>query len=92
MNEDTKNYTAEKMSVELQKLGSSINVSSGFNGTTFNVQTLKKNIDQTLQLLEERIFSPNFTEALSPGCRNKRLKDSNNQSAAGIHCLRILPK
>ena len=63
MNEDTKNYTAERMAVELQKLGSSITVSGGFNGTSFNVQSLKKNIDKTLQLLEERIFNPNFTEA-----------------------------
>ena len=32
MNEDTKNYSAEQMSRELQKLGSSVNVSSGLDG------------------------------------------------------------
>ncbi len=63
MNEDTRNYTAERMAVELQKLGSTINVSGSFNGTTFNVQSLKKNLDKTLALLEERIFYPKFTEA-----------------------------
>ena len=42
MNEDTKNYTAEQMAVELQKLGSSVNVSSGIDGITFNVQSLEK--------------------------------------------------
>jgi zinc protease len=62
MNEDTKNYTAEQMSRELQKLGSSVNVSSGLDGITFSVQTLKKNIDATLKLLEERIFNPKFTD------------------------------
>jgi zinc protease len=62
MNEDTKNYSAEKMSVELQKLGSSINISSSVDGITFNVQSLKKNLDATLALLEERMFNPNFTE------------------------------
>lgn len=62
MNEDTKNYTAEQMSFELQKLGSSINVSSSLDGITFSVQTLKKNIDPTLKLLEERLFNPKFTE------------------------------
>ena len=35
MNEDTKNYTAEQMAVELQKLGSSVNVSSGFEWDYF---------------------------------------------------------
>jgi zinc protease len=62
MTEDTKNYSAEQMSRELQKLGSNINVSSGLDGITFQVQSLKKNIDATLKLLEERIFNPKFTE------------------------------
>jgi zinc protease len=63
MAEDTKKYTAEQMAVELQKLGSSISVSSSTDGVTFSVQTLKKNLDKTLALLQERMFNPNFTEA-----------------------------
>ena len=62
MNEDTKNYSAEKLAVELQKLGSNVSVSSSVDGINFNVQTLKKNVDATLALLEERMFRPNFTE------------------------------
>jgi zinc protease len=60
MNEDTKNYTAEQMQMELQKLGSTISVGSGFDGITFTVQSLKKNVDKTFALLEERIFRPKF--------------------------------
>ncbi len=62
LNEDTKNYSAEKMSVELQKLGSSISVNNTIDGMRFSMQTLKKNIDKTLQLLEERLLQPNFTQ------------------------------
>ena len=62
MEEDTKNYTGEQMAVELQKLGSSISVSSGMDGMSFTVQSLKKNLDKTLALLEERMFNPNFTQ------------------------------
>jgi zinc protease len=62
MNEDTKNYSAEQMQIELQKLGSSISVSSGFDGITFTTQTLKKNLAKTMALLEERIFQPKFTD------------------------------
>jgi zinc protease len=62
MNEDTKNYTAEQFGVELQKLGSSINVSSGKDDITFIVQALKKNLEPTLALLEERMLNPRFTE------------------------------
>jgi len=61
MGEDTKNYTAEELSIELQKLGSSINVFSGLDGVTFSVQSLKKNLDKTLALLQERMFNPKFT-------------------------------
>jgi zinc protease len=63
MNEDTKNYTAEQMTLELEKLGSSINVSSNVDGIIFNVQSLKKHFDKTLELLKERLFNPKFTEA-----------------------------
>jgi zinc protease len=62
MNEDTKNYTSEQLSQELQKLASSVNVSSGKDDITFNVQTLKKNLDKTLALLEERMFNPKFND------------------------------
>lgn len=62
MNEDTKNYTGEQMQMELQKLGSSVGVSSGFDGITFTAQSLTKNLDKTLALLEERMFNPKFTE------------------------------
>jgi zinc protease len=63
LNEDTKKYSAEQMAVELQKLGSSINVNATLDGTVFNVQSLKKNVGKTLELLEERMFNPNFTQA-----------------------------
>jgi zinc protease len=62
LNEDTKNYTAEQMSVELQKIGSSINVGNTLDGIRFNVQCLEKNIDKTMKLLEERMLRPNFTQ------------------------------
>lgn len=61
MNEDTKNYTAEQFSNELQKLGSSVSVGSGKDDISFNVQTLKKNLDKTLALLQERMFNPKFS-------------------------------
>ena len=62
MTDDTKNYTAEEMSRELQKLGSSINVFSGMEDITFQVQSQVKNLDATLKLLQERMFNPKFTQ------------------------------
>jgi zinc protease len=74
MNEDTKNYTAERLSQELQKLGSSVFVSSGLTGITFTVQSLKKNLDPTLALLEERMFNPNFTEDVFNRLKKQRME------------------
>ena len=62
MNEDTKNYTAEQMSVAVKKLGSSIEVSSTRDAILFTVESLKKNIDKTLALLQERMFNSKFTD------------------------------
>jgi zinc protease len=62
MTEDTKKYTAEEMSRELQKLGSSINVSAGNEEINFQIQSQKKNLDATLALLQERMFNPKFTQ------------------------------
>ena len=62
MNEDTKNYTVEQFSAELEKLGSSVGVSNNNENILFTVQTLKKNLDKTLTLLEERMLNPKFSE------------------------------
>jgi zinc protease len=60
LNEDSKNYSAEAMSVELQKLGSSITVNSTNDGMRFSVQCQKKNLAATMALLEERMLRPDF--------------------------------
>ncbi|HRE38927.1 MAG TPA: pitrilysin family protein [Chitinophagaceae bacterium] len=74
MNEDTRNYTAEQMAVELQKLGSNVSVSSKFDGITFSIQTLKKNLDQTLALVEERMFNAKFTPEAFGRIQQQRLQ------------------
>jgi len=63
MNEGTTDRSAEEFEIELQKLGSSISVGAGSESTTISVQTLLRNLDQTLALLEERLFRSDFTQA-----------------------------
>ena len=60
MNESTENYTAEEIQEELRKIGSSVNVFASQNGTDINVRTLKKNLDRTLELVEEILLRPAF--------------------------------
>ncbi len=60
MNEGTKNYTTEQIAAELEKLGSSISIGAGKMNNNINVSCLKKNLDATLKLLEEKLLNPGF--------------------------------
>jgi zinc protease len=60
LNEGTKNYTTEQIAAELEKLGSSINFSASKNQTSISVSTLKKNLDATMKLVEEKLLNPGF--------------------------------
>lgn len=61
MNEATQAYTAEKFDMEMGKMGSSISVSADEENTYVSVITQKKNLDQTLVYLEEKLLRPKFT-------------------------------
>lgn len=60
MNESTENYSSVEIQEELRKIGSSIDISAGEDGTTVNIRSLKKNVDRTLELAEEILFRPAF--------------------------------
>lgn len=60
LNEATENYTSEEITDELQKLGSTINISSGNSSTTVNLQSLAKNMEATIKLMEEKLLRPKF--------------------------------
>jgi zinc protease len=60
LNESTINYSTEQMSLELEKLGSSISISAGDSYIDVFVSSLSKNLPQTLKLLEEKLRSPAF--------------------------------
>ncbi|MES2763010.1 MAG: pitrilysin family protein [Bacteroidota bacterium] len=60
LNEGTKNYTTEQISAELEKLGSSIGFGANKTATTIQINSLKKNLDATLKILEEKLLNPGF--------------------------------
>lgn len=62
LNEGTKNMSTEQISAELDKLGSSITFFAGKSSSTIRVSCLKKNLDATLKLLEEKLLNPGFRE------------------------------
>lgn len=85
MNEDTKKRSAEDFSKELELLGSSVSVGSGLDGITFQVFSLKKNLDATMALLQERMTMPEFKEDDFNRIKKQRIesfKQTKSQPAA----------
>nr|WP_181305106.1 pitrilysin family protein [Rufibacter sp. XAAS-G3-1] len=80
LNESSVKYTAEDISTQLQKLGSSINFGSGTETMTVSVQSQVKNLDATLALLEERMMHPRFDQADFDRLKKQRLEAIKNQS------------
>jgi zinc protease len=62
MNEETKSYTAEQFTSELDKLGSNIIVYPSADAISVEVSSLTKNLPKTMTLLQERLFNPKFTQ------------------------------
>lgn len=60
MNEGTKNYTTEQIAAELEKLGSSISFYGSRAQSGVRITCLKKNLDATLKLFEEKLLNPGF--------------------------------
>jgi zinc protease len=62
LNEGTKNLTTEQVSSQLETLGSTITFEATKSTSTVRVRCLKKNLDATMKLLEEKLLSPGFRE------------------------------
>ena len=63
LSESTKGYSSEAMTEALEKLGSDISISSDDENIYVNVFSLKKNLDATIKLMEEKLFNPKFDTA-----------------------------
>lgn len=62
MEEDTKVRSSEDFAKELDKLGSDISVYTDDDAMIVRVQSLRKNLDKTLVLMQERLLQPKFTQ------------------------------
>ncbi|WP_400192880.1 M16 family metallopeptidase [Hymenobacter sp. B81] len=84
MNESTEKYTAEQFAAELEKLGSSIQVTSGAENTQVIVQSLTKNLDKTIALLEQRLLHPKFDQADFDRLKKQTLEGIANQNTQPV--------
>jgi zinc protease len=79
LNEASEKYSAEEISSRLSKLGSTISFSGGTNQTTIWVESLTKNLDSTLVLLEERLLHPKFDQVDFDRLKKQSLEAIANQ-------------
>ncbi|WP_445428340.1 M16 family metallopeptidase [Alishewanella sp. HL-SH05] len=61
LNESTKNYSTEQMSMALELLGSSVSISADDRDLNVFVSSLTSNLPQTLQLVQEKLLNPAFS-------------------------------
>ena len=90
MDEDTKNFTAETFSTALDKLGSSISVSSSRDHISVSVQTLKKNLAATMALVQERLVHPRFTEEAFQTNKKRKLESLKNSATQASYVANIV--
>ncbi len=75
MNESTENYTSVQVQEELRKIGSTINVSASNSKTLLTVSSLKKNMARTMEILEEVLYKPQFSQEDFDRVKMKQLED-----------------
>jgi zinc protease len=61
LGESTQNYTGEEIANKLEVLGSNIDIYAGNEEIVISVSSLKKNLDKTLELVEEKLMKPKFS-------------------------------
>ena len=75
MNESTENYTSVQVQEALRKIGSTINVSASNSKTLLTVSSLKKNMARTMEILEEVLYKPQFSQEDFDRVKKKQLED-----------------
>lgn len=63
LEESTLSHSSEDIEKMLDKLGSSVSVSAGNEEISINISSLKSNLDATLKIADEILFTPKFDAA-----------------------------
>ncbi len=90
MTEDTKDRTSEEVSLALEKLGSSINVYNSTDAIVFSVQSLSKNLAKTLNILQEMMLRPKFTEEAFNRIKRQTIESIKNAKSQASSVANIV--
>ena len=84
MNEGTQNHTTEEIAAQLERLGSTVEFSSGKGSTNISLQCFKENLDAALSILEEKLFKPRFILAVTDSTTDADFKRVKKQALASV--------
>ncbi|HRH42466.1 MAG TPA: pitrilysin family protein [Pyrinomonadaceae bacterium] len=73
LNQGTKTRSALDIANQLQSIGSSVFAGAGWDSTTISMQTLTKNLDQTLDVYSDVILNPAFPSTELESIRRRTL-------------------
>lgn len=63
LNESSQKRSTEALSQALEMLGSTVDFSASEYQSTIKISTLTEHLDETLAIMEEKLFQPGFTDA-----------------------------
>lgn len=93
LNESTENYSTEQMSMALELLGSSVSFSAADNELNVFINSLSRNLPQTLELVQEKLLRPAFTAEDFNRLKQQRLQGLEQaQKNAGYLAERAVSK
>lgn len=95
LDEGTRRRNAMEIATEAKRLGTDIGTSSYFDGTYVSFNSLKKNLEQSLDLMADMILNPTFPEEELDRKKQEylgRIQQENKQpvTAAVKHYFRLL--
>ncbi|MBA3971036.1 MAG: insulinase family protein, partial [Bacteroidetes bacterium] len=80
LNESTTMHTTEELNEKLDRLGSSISISTNGQDIVIYISSLTKNLDATVAIAEEMLFQPKFDKEEFVRVKNQRLEAIANQA------------
>ncbi|QJD78450.1 M16 family metallopeptidase [Spirosoma rhododendri] len=84
MNEATQRFTNEQLNTKLEKLGSSIDIRASTEEINISIESMVKNLDSTLALVEEKLLRPKFAQDDFDRLKKQQIELIGNQSTQPV--------
>ncbi|MBE8167587.1 MAG: insulinase family protein, partial [Shewanella sp.] len=81
MNESTQSHSTEQLTQSLELLGSSVQFGASGYQSYIQVTSLTENLDETMKILEEKLFTPGFIQSDFERLKQQQLQGLEHQKS-----------